>query len=139
MKRNFSYEVVTNGEVVTSSKLKIEEEDNESKFVLEYVNGQTSGEFEFKREMDDDEDIIKINTKSTMVRPVNLEKPKFWLSPIRLPVIRRINTKSKRMIMMKLNWKKNAIMIPTKTTKTTTSTIPHFTYRNHYDQGQPWF
>ena len=58
--RKYHYEVVTDGVVVMSSKVKIEEEDNESKFVLEYVDGQTSGKFEFKRELDDNEDIIKI-------------------------------------------------------------------------------
>lgn len=58
--RKYNYEVVTDGVVVNSSKVKIEEEDNESKFVLEYVDGQTSGKFEFKRELDDNEDIIKI-------------------------------------------------------------------------------
>lgn len=58
--RKYNYEVVTDGVLVSSSKIKVEEEDNESKFVLEYVDGQTSGKFEFKRELDDNEDIIKI-------------------------------------------------------------------------------
>ena len=58
--RKYNYEVVTDGVVVTSSKIKIEEEDNETKFVLEYVDGELSGKFEFKREFDDDQDIIKI-------------------------------------------------------------------------------
>ncbi len=58
--RKYFYEVVEEGVVTTSSKLKIEEEDNETKVNLEYVQGTTSGSFEFKRELEDGEDIIKI-------------------------------------------------------------------------------
>jgi len=58
--RKYFYEIVTDGVVTMQSKVKFENEDNETKFVLEYSNGDVSGFFEFKREIDDDEDIIKI-------------------------------------------------------------------------------
>lgn len=58
--RKYQYEVVTDGVVTMKSKVKFEEEDNETKFVLDYTDGDLSGFFEFKREIEDDKDIIKI-------------------------------------------------------------------------------
>lgn len=58
--RKFYYEVVENGEVVSASELKIEVEDDEMKFELEFVSGATEGKYEFKLETEGDEEILKI-------------------------------------------------------------------------------
>lgn len=58
--RKYFYEIVEDGIVTTSSKIKIEEESGETKFELEYSQGDLFGKFEFKRETEDGKDIIKI-------------------------------------------------------------------------------
>lgn len=63
--RKYSYEVVTDGVMTMQSKVKFEEEDGKTKFVLNYVSADISGSFSFKREMDDDKDIIKIKYEVT--------------------------------------------------------------------------
>ncbi|MFA5274512.1 MAG: hypothetical protein WC339_03415, partial [Candidatus Izemoplasmatales bacterium] len=58
--RKFFYEVVVDNVVESSSKIKIEEEDDEMKFELEFISGAIQGKYEFKQEMEDDAQIIKI-------------------------------------------------------------------------------
>jgi hypothetical protein len=56
----FSYRVYQQGELVNESVIKIEVEDDELKIELSYVSGDNYGEYEFKIENENGEEIIKI-------------------------------------------------------------------------------
>jgi len=56
----FEYVVYQNGQVVNESQIKIENEDDELKIEFSFVDGANSGEYEFKLETEDGEDILKI-------------------------------------------------------------------------------
>lgn len=60
--RKFEYTVSVDG-VVSISKVKIEQEDNEQKIVLKFVSGEAKGEYTFKQETEDGETILKIAYK----------------------------------------------------------------------------
>lgn len=60
--RKFEYTVSVDG-VVSISKVKIEQEDNEQKIALKFVSGEAKGEYTFKQETEDGETILKIAYK----------------------------------------------------------------------------
>lgn len=56
----FEYVIYQNGEIVNESQIKIENEDDELKIEFSFVDGANSGEYEFKLETEDGENILKI-------------------------------------------------------------------------------
>jgi len=56
----FDIQVVSNGILISHTNIKIEEEDNETKIELEFIDGSNSGAYEFKYELEDGENTLKI-------------------------------------------------------------------------------
>ncbi len=63
--RKFNYEIVVSGTVQSSSEIKIETEEDEMKFELEFISGTASGKYEFKQETEDETNILKIEYEVT--------------------------------------------------------------------------
>lgn len=60
--RKFEYTVSVDG-IVSKSKVKIEQEDNEQKIELKFISGDAKGEYTFKQETEDGKTILKIAYK----------------------------------------------------------------------------
>lgn len=61
--RKFKFTLVQNGAIVESSEIKVETEDNETKFQMKFSSGTSQGEYTFKMETEDGETMLKIQYK----------------------------------------------------------------------------
>lgn len=64
--RKFNYTVVSEGVITSQSKIKVEEEQNEKKVVLDFISGEDTGHYVFKQETENGQSVIKISYEVLM-------------------------------------------------------------------------